>query len=112
MSVSRSFSEKAEFLNVIMLRVRKQYLIISLSGILGLILLCGLVYNLPPVHDRLAWRVDNLRVAVRRFINPPEQVVFVPQDQVDVIVQATLTALASTSTPLPALTETPLPIPS
>ena len=95
-----------------MLRVRKKYLVISLAGILGLILLCGLVYNLPPIHDRLAWRVDNLRVAVRRFINPPEQVVFVPQAQVDVIVNATLTALAVTPTPPPSLTETPIPIPS
>ena len=92
--------------------MRKQYILISISGILGLILLCGLVYNLPPVHDRLAWRVDNIRVSIRRFINPPEQVVFVPQDQVNVIVNATLTALASTPTPLPPLTETPIPIPS
>ena len=95
-----------------MLRVNKKYLVISIAGILGLILLCGLVYNLPPVHDRLAWRVDNMRVSLRRFINPPEQVVFVPQAQVDVIVNATLTALASTPTPLPLLTETPVAIPS
>ena len=93
-----------------MRRVNKKYLVISIAGILGLILLCGLVYNLPPVHDRLAWRVDNLRVAVKRFFNPPEQVVFVPQDQVDAIVRATLTALtpAPTSTAI-LLTETPLP---
>jgi len=95
-----------------MLRVYKKYFIISLAGIFALILLCGLVYTLPPVHDRLAWRVDNMRVSLRRFINPPEQVVFVPQAQVDVIVNATLTAMASTPTPLPLLTETPVPIPS
>ncbi|MEO7841056.1 MAG: hypothetical protein ABIU06_17080, partial [Anaerolineales bacterium] len=65
--------------------MRKRYTVIFFSGIAALALLsllCGLVYNLPPVHERLAWRVDNLRVAVRRFINPPEQVVFVPQSQV------------------------------
>src|SRR5215207_2981586 len=100
------------FLNVIMLRVNKKYFVISLAGVFGLLLLCGLVYNLPPVHDRLAWRVDNMRVSLRRFINPPEQVVFVPQDQVDVIVNSTLTALAATPTPLPLLSETPVPIPS
>ncbi|HXQ35336.1 MAG TPA: hypothetical protein VN843_15065, partial [Anaerolineales bacterium] len=50
---------------------------------------------------RLAWRIDNLRVAVRRYFNPPEQVVFTPQEQIEVIVQGTLTALAApTSTPL------------
>ena len=89
--------------------MNKKSLVISIAGILGLIFLCGLVYNLPPVHERLAWRVDNMRVSLRRFINPPEQVVFVPQDQVDGIVNATLTAMASTSTPLPLLTETPVP---
>jgi tetratricopeptide (TPR) repeat protein len=70
-------------------------------------------YNLPPIHDRLAWRVDNLRVAIRRYINPPEEVVFVPQEQVDAIVNATLTAqAAATPTLPPALTETPLPSPA
>ena len=76
--------------------------------------LLGVVaYNLPPVHDRLAWRVDNMRVAIKRYINPPEQVVFVPQEQVDAIVNATLTAMAQTGTPtvLPGWTETPSPSP-
>ncbi|HKY55146.1 MAG TPA: C39 family peptidase [Anaerolineales bacterium] len=59
---------------------------------------------------RLAWRIDNMRVAVRRYFNPPEQVVFLPQEQIEVIVQGTLTALAApTSPPVPALTATPLP---
>ena len=86
---------------------------IFILGIAALCLLGGISYNLPPIHDRLAWRVDNLRVAIKRYVNPPEQVVFVPQEQVDAIVQATLTALAPTeiSTSLPALTETPSPPP-
>jgi hypothetical protein len=80
------------------------------------------VYNLPPVHERLAWRVDNLRVAVRRYFNPPEEVVFVPQEQVQAIVDATLTSMAATNvtnetnafTPVPDQTETPVasPLPS
>ena len=44
--------------------------------------------DLPPIHDRLAWRVDNLRVAIQRYFNPPEEVVFTPQEQIEVIVQA------------------------
>jgi len=77
----------------------------------GLCLLSALVYNLPPVHDRLAWRVDNVRVKIQRFINPPEEVVFTPQEQVANIVDATLTALAPSSTPtvLAGPTETPAP---
>jgi tetratricopeptide (TPR) repeat protein len=79
----------------------------------GVCLLSVLVYHLPPVHDRLAWRVDTLRVQVKRYFKPPEQVVFVPQEQVDAIVQATLTAMAPTLTPTlpPALTATPSPSP-
>ena len=79
----------------------------------ALCLLASLAYRLPPLHDRLAWRVDNLRVEVKRYFNPPEQVVFTPQEQVEAIVSATLTALvpAPTTTPLPRLTETPFPSP-
>jgi len=91
--------------------VRNRYIAIFILGIIGLCLLAGIAYYLPPIHDRLAWRMDNLRVAIKRHFNPPEQVVFTPQEQVEAIVRATLTALAPppTFTSLPSLTETPLP---
>jgi tetratricopeptide (TPR) repeat protein len=94
--------------------VYRRYLLLSIAGIVALCLLGTVLYNLPPIHDRLAWRVDGLRSQVKRFFNPPEEVVFTPQEQVDAIVAATLTAQvpASTPTPLPALTETPLPTPT
>jgi hypothetical protein len=93
--------------------MRRQYVAIFILGISALCLLAGLAYNIPPLHDRLAWRVDNLRVAIKRYLNPPEQVVFTPQEQVEAIVRATLTALAPapTPTPLPNFTETSLPPP-
>jgi hypothetical protein len=88
-----------------------------------LCLLAVIVYNIPFVNSHLAWRIDNLRVRIQYAIHPPEHVVFQPQeqsaleDQVNVMVNATLTALAPTltSTPLiptptrPGPTETPLP---
>lgn len=91
--------------------MRRQILLISILGIASLCLLSVVIYNTPPVHDRLAWRVDNLRVQVRRLINPPEQVVFVPQEKVDAIVHGTLTAMAQSpaETSQPSLTETPVP---
>jgi hypothetical protein len=96
--------------------VRRQSILFLLLGAIGLCLLSALMYNLPPVHDRLAWRVDNLQVQVKRFFNPPEQVVFVPQEQVDAIVQGTLTAMVPTLSPtLPAAltaTSSPAPVPS
>ena len=57
--------------------------------------LCS-VYNIPFVHAHLAWRIDNLRIRIQYAINPPEQVVFQPQEQamlenqVNMIVNATL----------------------
>jgi tetratricopeptide (TPR) repeat protein len=78
-----------------------------------LILLAVLVYNIPFVHSRLAWRLDNLRVRIQYALKPPEHVVFQPQEQaelekqVDAIVNATLTALAPTLTP--TITPSPLP---
>ena len=86
---------------------------ILLAGIVLLCIFSLILYNLPPIHDRLAWRVDNLWVAIRRFFNPPEEVVFTPQEQVAIIVNQTLTAMAiaPTTTPLPLLSETPAPSP-
>jgi tetratricopeptide (TPR) repeat protein len=108
--------------------MRRRYTAIFLVGIVFLYLLGSVVYNLPPVHDRFAWRVDNLLVNLRRFFNPPEQVVFVPseaqQEQIDTIVGATMAALIPTSatatpplptgtplvSPVPSLTPTPIPV--
>jgi hypothetical protein len=93
--------------------MRKRYAMIAVVSVILLCLTSVLVYNLPPVHERLAWRVDNLLVGVRRFFNPPEEVVFTPQEQVEVIVNATLTAPTQ---PPPALltpdTPAPAPLPS
>jgi hypothetical protein len=91
-------------------------LLILFAGTVFLCFASLIVYNLPPVHERLVWRVDSLLVSIRRFFNPPEQVVFTPQEQVDAIVSATLTALAPEPTvtpPLPLnLTPSPSPLPS
>jgi tetratricopeptide (TPR) repeat protein len=88
-----------------------------------LLFLAVIVYHIPFVHSRLAWRLDNLRIRIQYALNPPEQVVFLPQEQavlenqVEQIVDATLTALAPSATPTmvtptptrPGPTETPLP---
>lgn len=83
-----------------------------------LIILAVLVYNIPFVHSRLAWRIDNLRIRIQYALNPPEQVVFKPQEQavlenqVEAIVDATLTALAPTVTPSPVIPTSTVPGPS
>jgi len=63
------------------------------------ILICVFIYYLPPVHDRLAWRVDEQILRIRYQINPPQEVVFVPQEQ-------------KTSLPTPTNTPSQTPTPS
>jgi hypothetical protein len=78
-----------------------------ISGVLvGLVLLCGLgwaAYNFPPIHDRLAWRVEDTLSHIHDFFYSPQKVVFIPQTQenaqIATIVAATLQALAPSVTP-------------
>ena len=100
-----------------------------LVGIVTLTLLCVGLYLLPPINQRIIWRVASLRTKIHYLINPPDQVVLSPDQQIDMIVQATMDAINSamqhsktasptatpdpTSTPIisptPTLTPTPLP---
>jgi len=102
--------------------MRKRWLIYALLAVVAACLLSLLVYNLPPVHSRLAWRVDSAQAQIYYYFNPPQDVVFIPQEQqIEAIVQATLQALptltmsAPSVTPLPSPTEagaSPTPPPS
>lgn len=63
-------------------------------------LLCVLVafaYYLPPIHSRLSGRVNNLRTQIKYALNPPDEALFVPQEQVD------------NNPQVPTLTPTPIP---
>lgn len=46
----------------------------------ALLILAVGVYYLPPVHERLAWRVEDLLLRIQYQLNPPAQEVFVPQE--------------------------------
>jgi hypothetical protein len=106
--------------------MRRRFSSKYLLAIPVLCVLAILLYNVPFIHSRLAWRIDNLRVRIQYALNPPEQAVFLPQEQaeldhqVDAIVNATLTALAPTSTPTEITptattigpTATPMPSPT
>ena len=75
---------------------------ISLVGLLILCLAAFLVYQVPAVHERLAWRLANLQAKVQRILNPPEALVFIPGGTagpglVETIAKATLDVL---NTPL------------
>ena len=95
--------------------MRKRSKLNWVLGALIVILLGVLVYYLPPVHDRLAWRVEELILSIRYQINPPEEVVFTPQEQAEALPTDTpLPTSTATATDTPAATEagpsaTPLP---
>ncbi|HEX2998161.1 MAG TPA: hypothetical protein VHP14_25275, partial [Anaerolineales bacterium] len=89
---------------------------------ISILLLVGLYY-VPPIHSRLAWRLESVRTQFQYWIKPPDEAVFQPtqQAQLDIAVtkmiqtlQVTLTP-AATSTPqpgptlTPTITTTPLP---
>lgn len=87
------------------------------------------IYFIPPVHDRLAWRLDDLRGQIKYLFNPPEQSVFLPTQEaaIEAIVNATMQAHALAATPLagpkpaatgagpisaPTISSTALPLPA
>ena len=74
-----------------------------LGAAVGLMALAFLIYNIPFVHDRLAWRIDDLRSQIIYFLRPPQQAVFLPEE--NQIAAASATAAAST----PRATNTPPP---
>ncbi len=78
------------------------------------------LYYVPPVHEHLAWRLDDLRTRIIYLVQPPSQAVFVPQVSqqvaIDAIVQVMMQAYfmaqaqVVTPTPLPVVDEaTPTP---
>lgn len=81
-----------------------------LAGLVFLILLAAVLYQIPFIHDRLAWRVNNARAQIKYALSPPEEEIFIPGDyegQIEAIVSATLKALTPTAAP----TQTPTPNP-
>jgi hypothetical protein len=76
------------------------------------------IYYVPPVHSRLAWRLDDLRTRIKYMINPPEEAVFQPsqQTQINLAVTQMMQTLVATLTPQAsapvAATATPQPGPT
>jgi tetratricopeptide (TPR) repeat protein len=67
------------------------FLTVAFIGLAGLILV--------RTNASAAWQFDNLMAKVKYALNPPEKAVFVPQDQVSLMVSATLKALTPSTTP-------------
>jgi len=100
--------------------LKKKKFLKLLLILIGLAVIAVAVYFIPPVHDRLSWRLINLRAKIFYFFNPPGEVSFSPEQQaeMDTIVSMTMTAimpqvtatLEPTLTPIDFNTSTPTQI--
>lgn len=102
--------------------MHRKVLTLILGGPLLFFVVLGL-YHLPPVHERLAWRLDELRTRIKYALNPPEEALFIPQGGSDLPTPRVFTVMPSPSprltqpgpsstpepTPTPTITPTPLP---
>jgi tetratricopeptide (TPR) repeat protein len=79
---------------------KKNNLVLKIAlGLLALAIVAVGLYFVPPIHAKLAWRLDDLRVSVVYFFHPPEKVAFHPSGQ----------SVATTTPELPVPTLTPPP---
>ena len=84
-------------------------------GLAGLIVVAIALYNVPFVHSKLAWRLDNLRLSIVYFLEPPQNVAFHPSQQALPSPTLNQVTVAPTITPIPTelatSTVTPTPPP-
>jgi len=61
------------------------------------------IYNLLPVPDWVGWRVAELVARIKYALSPPEQVVFVPQEE-SALTTRVVPSISSTFFPIPTIT--------
>jgi hypothetical protein len=74
-----------------------------------LVLLIALVLVIPATRERLINKWTEVRAQIKYAINPPEKVIFSPNDQVAAAVRQTMTAMAASFTATPAPSATSIP---
>lgn len=85
--------------------MQKKGIVYTILAVILLFMAAVVIYNIPPVNDRLAWRVDETILRIKYQLNPPQEVVFTPQAQI-----ATSSPIAISPSPTSSPTQTPLPI--
>lgn len=74
------------------------------------------LYRIPFVYERLSWRVTNLSTQITYFFNPPDEAVFVPQEQENLSIAPSTPTQAnneasSTASVAPTAQATSVPLP-
>ena len=78
-------------------------LILLIAFLLGI----PAIYNLPPIQERLGWRVAELFARFKYALSPPEQIVFVPEEE-SMLLNQTASPESTPSAPL-SVTTTQIP---
>ncbi|MEN7973983.1 MAG: tetratricopeptide repeat protein [Verrucomicrobiota bacterium] len=52
----------------------------TLLGIPAVIVLAVVLYQIPAIHARLSWRVEDLQAKIKYALNPPDEAIFVPEE--------------------------------
>lgn len=72
---------------------------VKLWIILPVLLLAAIgLYLLPPIQQRVNWRLASLQTQIFYWLNPPDQVSLAQEEQIDVIVKATWSAITRQQT--------------
>ncbi len=91
----------------------KKKLKIFLLVLSALVILFVLGYAVTPIRNAVGWRVTEVMIALRSWLNPPEDVDIAIQVQQTLDLQATLDAMRPSATPAPTRTQsTPQPQPT
>lgn len=53
---------------------------LAIFFLLGSIVVTPLIYSIPAVHEKVAWRVNETWAQIKYAISPPEKVLFVPKE--------------------------------
>ncbi len=85
---------------------RAPFIVKLLLGLAALVLLAVGLYFVPPVHAKLGWRVDNLRLTILDTIHPPQKVTFQPSGQ-SIPTPTSAPTFTPTSTPTSVPTDQP-----
>ena len=87
------------------MKKRNSKILLVLAAVI--VIAAGAIFFPPFYKAHLAWRLDAVQTTIYYFFHPPQQVVFVPNQQDLPTPTADLSAAPASSTPQPAETATP-----
>jgi len=92
-----------------MLKTRHYKILMVFFGMIAAAALLLALYFLPPVHNRLSWRVSMLRANIFNHFNSPDEAIFIPGQQSEMSESILPTPTATEPPPTATLVPSPTP---